>query len=196
MGQLPSQLPPPGTIKGDLPSILSNSNYPSGEQHAAALLTVSGETHLVQGGPNFLQAPAASRWPTRPPLHARSLAPAIITAIRSAFPDVSYMEYKGLANEITELVNSCEKESHQHFTQQEHWIEGLQNHVRELYTHIESARHALQAVSSGLEIHGLIQPGSAIRPNPHIEPFGLYQSTGGEATPASAVVPSEPSHPF
>src|SRR5712671_3331101 len=33
-------------------------NYPSGEQHAAALLTITGETHLVQGGPNFLNPPA------------------------------------------------------------------------------------------------------------------------------------------
>src|SRR5712671_2758274 len=123
MGQPPSQPPPPGTIEEDLALTLQDGNYPSREQHTATLLTVAGETHLVQGGPNFLHSPSTSQWPTQPSLHAQSLAPAIITAIRSTFPDISYMEYKGLANEITELVNSCEKESHQHFTQQEHWIE-------------------------------------------------------------------------
>src|SRR5712671_1388105 len=155
MGQLPSQPPPPGTIEEDLTPIIQDGNYPSGEQHAAALLTVAGETHLVQGGPNFLHPPSTSQRPTRPPLHAQSLAPALITAIRSAFPDVSYMEYKGLANKITELVNSREKESRQRLAQQEHWIEGLQNHVQELYAHVKVARHAAQAVATCLEIQGL-----------------------------------------
>src|SRR5712672_1302862 len=111
MGQPPSQPLPPGTIEEDLAPTLQDGNYPSGEQHATTLLTVAGETHLVQGGPNFLHPPSTSQRPTWPPLHARSLAPAIITAIRSAFPDVGYMEYKGLANKITELINSHEKES-------------------------------------------------------------------------------------
>src|SRR5712671_4465822 len=113
MGQPLSQPPVPGTIEEDLSPLLQDGSYPSGEQHAAALLTVAGETHLVQGGPNFLHSPSASRRPTRPPLHARSLAPAVITAVRSAFPNVSYMEYKGLARDITELINDREKESRQ-----------------------------------------------------------------------------------
>src|SRR5712671_6640238 len=121
-------------------------NYPSREQHAAALLTVSGETHLVQGGPNFLNPPALSHQPTWPPLHAQSLAPAVIGIVRSAFPDTGYKEYKGLANDLIELVNSHKKESHQRISQQQCWIEGLQNHVRELYAHIEDSKHALQTV--------------------------------------------------
>jgi len=61
MGQPPSQPPPPGTIEDDLAATPQEGNYPSGEQHAAALLTISGEMHLVQGGPNFLYSPATSR---------------------------------------------------------------------------------------------------------------------------------------
>src|SRR5712672_2818279 len=102
-------------------------NYPSSEQHMAALLTISGETHLIQGGPNFLNPPTISYRPTWPPLHVRSLTPAVIRIIHSAFPDMGYIEYKGLANDLTELVSSREKESHQHISQQQQWIEGLQN---------------------------------------------------------------------
>src|SRR5712672_100564 len=190
MGQPPSQPPLPGTIEDDLTSTFQDGNYPSGEQHATALLTVARETHLVQGGPNFLRPPAATQQPTRPPTHAQSLGPAIITAVRSTFPNVNYMEYKGLANKITELINSHEKESCQCLAQQERWIEGLQNHVRELYAHIEAAKHAAQQVATCLEIKGLTPPGSTATPHPIIEPFGLYQPT------AEAVAPLEPGHPF
>src|SRR5712671_7709814 len=123
---------------------LQGGNYLSGEQHAAALLTIAGETHLVQGGPNFLEPPTLSHRPTWPPLHARSLAPAVIGIVRSAFPDTSYKEYKGLANDLMELVSSREKESCQCISQQQCWIKGLQNHVHELYAHIEESKHALQ----------------------------------------------------
>src|SRR5712672_2920439 len=125
-------------------AVAQDVGYRNEEQLAAALLTISGETHLVQGAPGFLNAPAVPHRPTRAPLHARSLAPAVITAIRSAFPDVNYLEYKGLAHEITELINDREKESRQRLAQQERWIEGLQNHVRELYAHIESFKCTLQ----------------------------------------------------
>src|SRR5712671_1413363 len=133
--------------------------YPSGEQHVAALLTVSGETHLVQGGPNFLNPPAISYRPTWPPLHAQSLAPAVIGIVCSAFPNMGYKEYKGLANDLTELVSSREKESRQHISQQQRWIEGLQNHIRELYAHIEDSKCALQTVLAHFDIHGLTVPG-------------------------------------
>src|SRR5712671_2764480 len=127
----------------DLFAVAQDVGYRGEEQHAAALLTISGETHLIQGAPGFLNAPAVSHRPAQPSLHARSLAPAVITAIRSAFPDVNYMEYKGLAHDITELINDREKESHQRLAQQERWIEGLQNHVHELYDHIESFKRTL-----------------------------------------------------
>jgi len=100
------------------------------------------------------------------------------------------MEYKGLANEITELINSCKKESHQCLVQQEGWIEGLQNHVRKLYAHIEGAKQAAQQVATCLEIQGLPSPGSTTAPHPIIEPFGLYQPTTETTTPL------EPGHPF
>jgi len=115
----------------------------------------------------------------------RSLAPTVITAVRSAFPDVNYMEYKGLAHDITELINDREKESRQRLAQQERWIEGLQNHVRELYAHIESFKRTLQDVSACLDIHGLTVPGSATAPFPLIEPFGLTQLANPQATPSS-----------
>jgi len=169
-------------------------NYSSGEQHAAALLTVSGETHLVQGGPNFLNPPITPHRPSRPPIHAQSLAPAIISIVRSTFPNVGYKEYKGLANDLTELINSREKESRLRIAQQERWIEGLQNHVRELYAHIESFKRTLQDVSSRLDIHGLTVPESATTPRPFIEPFGLQQATAVTAPPPPprGSTPTEP----
>ena len=148
----------------------------------AALLTISGETHLVQGAPGFLNTPAVPHRPARPPVHVRSLAPAVLAAVRSAFPDVNYMEYKGLAHDITELISEWEKESRQCMAQQECWIEGLQNHVRELYTHIKSFKRTLQDVSARLDIHGLTTPGSATAPRPLIEPFSLNQPTATEIT--------------
>src|SRR5712671_5352943 len=174
----------------DLFAVAQDVGYHNEEQHAAALLTISGETHLVQGAPGFLNTPAIPHRPAQAPLHARSLAPAVITAVRSAFPDVNYMEYKGLAHNITELISDHEKESRQCLAQQERWIEGLQNHVRELYAHIEAAKHAAQRVATCLEIKGLTPPGSTATPHPIIEPFGLYQPT------AEAVAPLEPGHPF
>src|SRR5712672_166934 len=170
----------------DLFTVAQDVGYRNEEQHAAALLTISGETHLVQGAPGFLNTPAVPHRPARASLHARSLAPAVITAVRSAFPDVNYMEYKGLAHDITELISDREKESRQRLAQQERWIEGLQNHVRELYAHIESFKRTLQDVSARLDIHGLTTPGSATAPRPLIEPFGLEHSTSPQATPPAS----------
>src|SRR5882672_12891677 len=72
----------------DLFAVAQNVGYCNEEQHAAALLTISGETHLVQGAPDFLNAPTVPRRLARAPIHARSLAPTVITTVRSAFPDV------------------------------------------------------------------------------------------------------------
>src|SRR5712672_3642901 len=166
----------------DLFAVAQNIGYHNEEQHMAALLTISGETHLVQGAPGFLNTPAVPHRPARAPLHAQSLAPAIITAVRSAFPDVNYMEYKGLAHDITELISDREKESRQRLAQQERWIEGLQNHVRELYAHIKSFKRTLQDVSARLDIHGLTAPGSATAPRPLIEPINLEPSESPQAT--------------
>src|SRR5712672_1485445 len=80
----------------DLFAVAQDVGYRNEEQHAAALLTISGETHLVQGTSGFLDTPAVPHRPARAPLHPRSLAPAGLTAFRSTFPDVNYMEYKGL----------------------------------------------------------------------------------------------------
>src|SRR5712671_5396166 len=173
----------------DLFAVAQDVGYCNEDQHAAALLTTSGETHLVQGAPGFLNTPAVPHQPAWAPLHARSLAPAVIAAVRSTFPDVNYMEYKGLAHDITELISDREKESRQRLAQQECWIEGLQNHVRELYTHIKSFKRTLQDVSARLNIHGLTTPSSATAPRPLIEPFSLNQ-------PAAAEVMSPPSRTF
>src|SRR5712671_6104770 len=166
----------------DLFAVAQDVGYCNEAPHAATLLTISGETHLVQGAPGFLNTPAVPHQPAWAPLHARSLAPAVIAAVCSTFPDVNYMEYKGLAHNITELIGDREKESRQRLAQQECWIEGLQNHVRELYTHIKSFKRTLQDVSAHLDIHGLTVPGSATAPRPLIEPFGLGQPTSPQAT--------------
>src|SRR5712672_3261592 len=78
----------------DLFAVAQDVGYRGEEQHTAALLTISGETHLIQGAPGFLNTPAIPHRPARAPLHARSLAPAVITALHSAFPDVNYMDYQ------------------------------------------------------------------------------------------------------
>src|SRR5712671_5470476 len=166
----------------DLFAVAQDVGYRNEEQHAAALLTVSGETHLVQGTPGFLNTPAVLHRPAWAPVHAQSLAPAVLAAVRSAFPGINYMEYKGLAHDLTELISEREKESRQCMAQQEHWIEGLQNHVRELYAHIESFKRTLQDVSACLDIHGLTTPGSATAPRPLIEPFGLERATSPQAS--------------
>src|SRR5712672_1969603 len=176
----------------DLFAVAQDVGYRNEEQHAAALLTISGETHLVQGAPGFLNTPAVPHRPAWAPLPGRSLAPAVITAVRSAFPDVNYMEYKGLAHDITELISDREKEGHQCIAQQEHWIEGLQNHVRELYAHIESFKRTLQDVSARLDIHGLTTPGSATASRPLIEPFGLEHSANSQATPSVSRIFPQP----
>src|SRR5712672_4459179 len=93
----------------DLFSVAQDVGYHNEEQHAAALLTISGETHLVLGAPGFLNTPAVPHRPARPPVHARSLAPTVLAAVRSAFPDINYMEYKGLAHDITELISDWER---------------------------------------------------------------------------------------
>src|SRR6267154_3872446 len=93
----------------DLFAVAQNVGYRNEEQHAAALLTISGETHLVQGAPGFLNTPTVPHRPARAPLHAQSLAPAIITAVRSAFPDVNYMEYKGWPTILRSLSTTARK---------------------------------------------------------------------------------------
>jgi len=138
-------------------------------------LPFQGKTHLIPGAPSFLNTPAVPHRPARPPVHARSLAPAVLAAVRSAFPDVNYMEYKGLAHDLTELISEQEKREPSMHGPQERWIEGLQNHVHELYAHIESFKRTLQDVSARLEIHGLTTPSSATAPRPLIEPFNLNQ---------------------
>src|SRR5882757_1349020 len=174
----------------DLFAVAQDVGYRNEEQHAATLLTISGETHLVPGAPGFLNTPAVPHRPARPPVHARSLAPAVLAAVCSAFPNVNYTEYKGLAHDLTGLISEWEKESRQCMAQQERWIEGLQNHVRELYAHIKSFKHTLQDVSARLDIHGLTTPSSAIAPRPLIEPFGLNQLTATETTsPPSRTFP-------
>src|SRR5882672_9999240 len=177
----------------DLFAVAQDVGYRNEEQHAAALLTISGETHLVQGAPGFLNAPTVPRRLTRAPIHARSLAPTVITTVRSAFPDVNYMEYKGLAHDITELINDREKESRQRLAQQERWIEGLQNHVRELYAHIDSFKRTLQDVSARLDIHGLTTPGSATAPRPLMEPFDSGPPT---SPPTSSSTPRAFPQPY
>ena len=106
------------------------------------------------------------------------------------------MEYKGLANEITELINSRKKESRQRLAQQERWIEGLQNHVQELYAHVEAARCATQAVTTCLEIQGLPPSNSVPEPRPLIGPLGLYQPSTSAPVASNAVAPPELGHPL
>ena len=44
----------------ELFAVAQETGYHTEEQYMATLLTISGETNLIQGGPNFLNPPAVS----------------------------------------------------------------------------------------------------------------------------------------
>src|SRR5712672_847457 len=90
--------------------------------------------------------------------YSRSLTPAIIGMVRSAFPNASMAEVGDLIQELTELVCQCEKETRNHHTQQVCWIGSLENHVRELNFQLTGYQRTIQDVDSHLRATGLLNP--------------------------------------
>src|SRR5882672_4931963 len=64
--------------------------------------------------------------PSRTYHYSRSLTPAIIGMVRSAFPNAGTAEIGDLVQELTELVRQREKETHDRHAQQIRWIGSLE----------------------------------------------------------------------
>src|SRR5712671_192296 len=90
--------------------------------------------------------------------YSRSLTPAIIGMVRSAFPSVGPAELGDLVQELTELVRQHEKETHNRHAQQTRWIGSLENHVRELNFQIAGYQCTVRDVDTRLRATGLLDP--------------------------------------
>src|SRR5882757_490194 len=90
--------------------------------------------------------------------HSRSLAPAIIGMVRSAFPSAGTAEVGDLIQELTELVRQREKEARDRHAQQIRWIGSLENHVRELNFQLAGYQRTIRDVDTRLRAMGLLNP--------------------------------------
>src|SRR5712671_4627948 len=90
--------------------------------------------------------------------YSRSLTPAIISMVRSAFPSAGVAEVGDLVQELTELVRQREKETHDRHAQQVRWIGSLENHVRELNFQLAGYQCTIRDVDARLRATGLLDP--------------------------------------
>src|SRR5712675_1268513 len=88
--------------------------------------------------------------------YSRSLTPAIIGMVCSAFPNAGPAEVGDLVQEFTELVRQREKETRDRQAQQNRWIGGLENHVRELNFQIAGYQCTIRDVDARLRAMGLL----------------------------------------
>src|SRR5712672_3829088 len=96
--------------------------------------------------------------PSRTYHYSRSLTPAIIGMVRSAFPNAGMAEVGDLVQELTELVRQREKETRDRQGQQIRWIGSLENHVRELNFQIAGYQRTIRDVDARLRVTGLLDP--------------------------------------
>ena len=90
--------------------------------------------------------------------YSRSLTPAIIGMVHSAFPNAGPAEVGDLVQELTELVHQREKETRDRHAQQVRWIGSLENHVQELNFQLTSYQRTIRDVDSRLQATGLLDP--------------------------------------
>src|SRR5712672_4055880 len=90
--------------------------------------------------------------------YSRSLAPAVIGMVRSAFPSAGTAEVGDLVQELTELVRQREKETRDRHAQHLRWIGSLENHVRELNFQIAGYQRTIRDVDIRLRATGLLDP--------------------------------------
>src|SRR5712671_734423 len=90
--------------------------------------------------------------------HSRSLTPAVIGMVRSAFPNAGPAEVGDLVQELTELVRQRERETRDRLAQQTRWIGSLENHVRELDFQIAGYQRTIHDVDARLRATGLLDP--------------------------------------
>src|SRR5712675_1797058 len=93
--------------------------------------------------------------------YSRSLAPAIIGMVRSAFPSAGTAEVGDLVQELTELVRQRKKETRDRHAQHLRWIGSLENHVRELNFQIAGYQRTIHDVDARLQATGLLDFRSA-----------------------------------
>jgi len=90
--------------------------------------------------------------------YSRSLTPAIIGMVRSAFPNAGMAEVGDLVQELTELVCQREKETRDRHAQQVCWIGSLKNHIRKLNFQLAGYQRTIRDVDSRLRATGLLDP--------------------------------------
>src|SRR5712672_841323 len=90
--------------------------------------------------------------------YSRSLTPAIISMVHSAFPNASMAEVGDLIQELMELVCQHEKETRDRHAQQLRWIGSLENHVHELNFQLAGYQCTIRDVDSRLQATGLLNP--------------------------------------
>src|SRR5712672_832734 len=90
--------------------------------------------------------------------YSRSLTPAVIGMVRSAFPNAGPAEVGDLVQELTELVRQREKETRDRQAQQTRWIGSLENHVHELNFQIAGYQRTIRDVDARLRVTGLLDP--------------------------------------
>src|SRR5882757_9592768 len=90
--------------------------------------------------------------------YSRSLTPAVIGMVRSAFPNAGMAKVGDLVQELTELVRQCEKETRDRHAQQVRWIGSLENHVHELNFQLAGYQRTIRDIDARLRATGLLDP--------------------------------------
>src|SRR5712671_487249 len=90
--------------------------------------------------------------------YSRSLTPAVISMVRSAFPNAGMAEVGDLVQELTELVHQREKEIRDRHAQQVRWIGSLENHVHKLNFQLAGYQRTIRDVDARLRATGLLNP--------------------------------------
>ena len=125
--------------------------YPSTKEVAYSTQRVSQPTETTPASQQLL----LDR-PSRTYHYSRSLTPAIIGMVRSAFPGAGMAEVGDLVQELTELVRQREKETCDHHVQQVCWIRSLENHIRELNFQLAGYQRTIHDVDSRLRATRLL----------------------------------------
>src|SRR5712671_529072 len=142
---------------GAHPSAADRAQYPELYSNAEEVVYSSqGVSQFTEVTPAFQQL-LLDR-PSRTYHYSRSLAPAVIRMVRSAFPNAGPAEVGDLVQELTELVRQREKETRNRQAQQIRWIGSLENHVHELNFQIAGYQRTIRDVDARLRATGLLDP--------------------------------------
>jgi len=138
--------------------LISSGAHPSAADHARypdLYPTTKEVVYSSQRAPQPTETTPASQQllldrPSGTYHYSRSLTPAVIGMVRSAFPNAGMAEVGDLIQELTELVRQREKETHDRHAQQVRWIRSLENHIRELNFQLAAYQRTIRDVDSCL----------------------------------------------